>query len=191
MSLGRGWEDGYSRTSTGLTALPTGSRIDPETGVFTWAPGVGFVGTYDLVFVRRGVGGLTRRDVRVILQPKGSHLIGPQVVVDLPRPQQQVSQPFVVTGWAADLTASAGTGIATVHVWAYPVTGGPPIFLGATATDGARPDVAAVHGEGFGESGYGLVAQGLTPGDYDLAVFPWSTETASFAPPRIVRVTVR
>ena len=44
------------------------------------------------------------------------------------------------------------------------------MFLGATAYGGARPDVAAVHGDQFKESGFGLVAQGLCPADdYDLA----------------------
>ena len=35
-----------------LGPLPIGSHLDAATGVFTWQPGVGFVGAYDLVFVR-------------------------------------------------------------------------------------------------------------------------------------------
>ena len=35
---------GYLRTSEGLAPLPIGSQLDATTGVFTWAPGVGFVG---------------------------------------------------------------------------------------------------------------------------------------------------
>jgi hypothetical protein len=31
----------------------------------------------------------------------------------------------------------------------------------------------------------------LTPGHYDLAVFPWSVSRADFLPARVVRVTVR
>ena len=65
------------------------------------------------------------------------------------------------------------------------------MFLGATNYGGARPDVAAVHGKQFAESGFGLTVQGLTPGNYDLAVFAWSTERADFVPARTVRVTVR
>ena len=52
--LGDGAGVGHLRTSEGLRALPIGSRIDPASGVFTWAPGVGFVGTYDFVFVHEG-----------------------------------------------------------------------------------------------------------------------------------------
>ena len=183
---------GYLRTSEGLSPLPIGSHLDKTTGVFTWAPGVGFVGAYDLVFVRwNGAAAVARHEVRIILEPKGSHLVGPQVVIDAPRSQQDVGQPFHLGGWAADLSAPSGTGVATLHAWAYPLTGGPPVFLGATGYGGARPDVAAVHGEQFAESGFGLSVQGLTPGNYDLAVFAWSMERAGFVPARTVRVTVR
>jgi hypothetical protein len=105
--------------------------------------------------------------------------------------QQDVGQPFVLAGWAADLTAGSGTGIAAVHAWAYPLAGGPPVFLGATAYGGRRPDVAAVHGDQFEASGFGLPVQGLVPGHYDVAVFAWSIDRADFVPARTVRVTVR
>ena len=190
LHLGDGPQAGHLRTSEGLSTIPVGSRFDPATGVFTWAPGVGFVGAYDLVFVSDGGSASARtRDVRIVLQPKGSHLSGPQLVIDTPRWQQDVGQPFVLAGWAADLDAPLGTGVATVR--AYPLTGGLPVFLGATAYGGARPDVAAVHGAPFEAVGFGLPVQGLLPGHYDLAVFAWSTELADFAPAKIVRITVR
>ena len=192
LQLGPGRYEGYLRTSEGLAPLPIGSRLDPDTGVFTWAPGVGFVGAYDLVFIRHmGDDAVARREVRIILAPKGTGLIGPQVVIDAPRSQQDVGQPFVLAGWAADLRAPEGTGIATLHAWAYPLAGGPPVFLGATAYGGTRPDVAAVHGEQFEDAGFGLVVHGLVPGHYDLAVFAWSTEAADFVPARTVRVAIR
>ena len=144
------------------------------------------------MFVRwAGAHAVARQDVRVILAPKGSGAVGPQVVIDAPRSQQDVAQPFVLGGWAADLNATTGTGIATVHAWAYPLAGGPPVFLGAAAYGGARPDVAAVHGDEFRDSGFGLMVQGLAHGHYDLAVFAWSTEVADFVPAKVVRVTVR
>ena len=183
---------GHLRMGDRLGALPAGSQLDAASGWFTWAPGVGFVGVYDLVFVRWvGDRAVTRRDVRVILHPKGSGATGPQVVIDIPRSSQEVVQPFALGGWAADLTATAGTGIAAVHAWAYPLAGGPPVFLGATSYGGARPDVAAVYGEPFRNSGFGLVVQGLTHGEYDLAVFAWSSEAADFVPAKVVRVTAR
>jgi hypothetical protein len=78
-----------------------------------------------------------------------------------------------------------------LHAWAFPASGGAPIFLGATAYGGARPDVAAVHGPRFKDSGFGLIVQGLPRGDYDLALFGWSTETMSFVAPTTVPVSVR
>ena len=61
------------------------------------------------------------------------------------------------------------------------------MFLGTPALGGVRPDVAAVHGDQFREAGFALTLQGLTPGTYDLAVFPWSNVTGAFAPPNVVR----
>jgi hypothetical protein len=76
-------------------------------------------------------------------------------------------------------------------VWAYPLAGGDPIFVGAASYGGARADVAALHGDRFKPSGYSLTVRGLPPGNYDLAVFAWSTAAGGFAPAKTVRVTVR
>jgi bacillolysin len=182
----------YLRVGEELTALPVGSRLDETTGAFTWSPGLGFVGSYDLVFVRwAGERAVARQDVRIIIAAKSSGHVGAQVVIDAPRMQQEVGQPFHLGGWAADLDAGAGTGVDALHVWAYPQAGGPPIFLGVATYGGARPDVAAVHGDQFRESGYGLTVQSLPPGSYDLAVFAWSNVSGGFVPAKLVRVMVR
>jgi len=175
-----------------LLPLPAGSRLDPATGVFTWSPGVGFIGTYDLLFVRlmRGLP-VARRLVRIQLEPKSSGHVGTQVVIDTPGDGAQEDQGFELAGWAADLDAPAGSGITAVHVWAYPAAGGAPRFVGAATYGFARPDVAALHGERFGESGYALAIEGLGPGTWDLAVFAWSEAAADFLPARVVRVTIR
>jgi len=151
------------------------------------------------VFVRsRGGVAVARQDVRVVINPKGSNRLGPQVTIDLPVPQAEVAQPFSVAGWAIDGTAAAGTGIDTLHVWAYPVIAcggvpchGTPVFLGAAAIGGRRPDVAAMFGERFRDSGFGLTVAALPPGIYDLAVFAWSNAVTGFLPARVVRVTIR
>jgi hypothetical protein len=81
-----------------------------------------------------------------------------------------------------------------VHVWAYPVhaTGrhDDPIWIGAATYGGARPDVAAVYGDRYLTTGYGLTVRGLAPGIYDLAVFAYSTVRGGFGPAKTVRVTV-
>ncbi len=115
---------GYLRVGEALAPLPVGSQLDADTGVFTWQPGVGFVGSYDLVFARRdGLGALARQDVRVVLHAKGSGFVGPQVVIDTPTSQADVGQPFVLAGWAADLNAAEGTGIATLACVGLPAVG--------------------------------------------------------------------
>ena len=183
---------GYLRAGADLLPLPIGSSLDAATGELTWQPGVGFVGTYDFVFVRSTDGhAVSRQDVRIVLHPKASGRVGSQIVIDTPARQQDVGQPFVLAGWAIDLDDAVGTGIDTLHVWAYPLAGGDPMFIGAATYGGARPDVAALHGNRFKPSGYSLLVQGLTPGNYDLAVFGWSTAAGGFAPAKTVRVTVR
>jgi hypothetical protein len=192
--LGAGSQDmyrGFLRVGSALEPLPIGSTFDPEMKVFTWAPGVGFVGAYDLVFVRTtSTGPDARREVRIILAPSGSGHVGTQVNIDTPRASAAVDQPFTLAGWAADLDAVAGTGIDTLHAWAYPVSGGPPAFVGAATPCCERPDVAAIHGDQFRSSGFALAVDGLSPGTYDLAIFPWSTVTGGFAAAKTVRIKV-
>ena len=185
---------GYMRSGSTLAALPIGSALNANTGVFTWQPGVGFVGSYDLTFVRWAGGrAVSRQDVRVVLNPAGSNRVGPQVVIDLPaRHDRDVdAQSFVVAGWAADLDSSVDGGVDTVHVWAYPRAGGDPIFIGPAAFGGSRPDVAAVYGERFGKSGYGIEVKGLPRGEYDIAVFAYSTVADGFVPAKTVTIRMR
>jgi hypothetical protein len=179
---------GYLVTAAGLRPLPIGSTLDASTGDFVWQPGVGFVGSYDLAFVGTRGGRATRQDVRVVLHSKGSNRVGPQVVVDIaPRP----GAGQIVAGWAADLDAHDGTGIDTIHVWAYPRAGGDPMFVGEASIGGARPDVAAVYGDRFLNSGYGLRVKGLDAGTYDLAVFAWSTAKRGWLPAKVVAIEIK
>ena len=113
------------------------------------------------------------------------------MTIDTPAPNAIVARAFLVGGWALDLDETVGTGVDTLHVWAYPTAGGDPIFLGATAYGGARPDVAAVFGDQFKNSGYGIIVESLPAGTYDLAVFAWGTATRGFAPAKTIRISVR
>lgn len=54
-----------------LRPLPVGSTLDARTGVFSWLPGPGFIGAYDLVFVKRDAYGSERAiKVQVAIRPK-------------------------------------------------------------------------------------------------------------------------
>jgi hypothetical protein len=185
-----GATEGFLVAGDARLPLPIGSHLDPATGVFKWQPGVGFVGAYDLAFLQHAGGRTTRQDVRIVLNPKGSNRVGPQIVID--------RHDGILAGWAADLDSGVDTGIDTLHVWAYPVNdagragqAADPVFIGQASYGGDRPDVAAVYGEQFRKSGYGLRVEGLAPGTYDLAVFAWSTAKHGWLPAKVVRVTVR
>lgn len=48
--------EGYIVKAGRLEALPAGSFLDRHTGEFFWQPGVGYVGTYEFVFIRNANG---------------------------------------------------------------------------------------------------------------------------------------
>jgi hypothetical protein len=183
---------GYLKVGAALRPLPVGASLDAATGAFSWAPGVGFVGRYDLVFVRTANGAAVgRRDVRVTLAPKGSGRVGAQVVIESPAVASvRAGSAVTLRGWAADLAATSGTGIDAIHVWAYPRTGA-PVFLGAARYGRARRDVAAVHGAAFQASGFVLALPALAPGRYTLAVFPLRSATRTFGRATTATLTVR
>jgi glucose/arabinose dehydrogenase len=117
---------------------------------------------------------------------------GARLAVDLPANGSTVSRPFHLAGWAVDTSSAAGTGIDTIHVWAYPTNGGAPIFAGVPALGGSRPDVGAFFGSGrFTPSGYNLAVSSLGPGTYDLVIFAHSSVSGTFAAAQVVRVTVQ
>jgi hypothetical protein len=62
--------DGYLLVNGEMRALPAGSRLDGAGGRFYWLPGVGFVGSYDLVFVKRTGDERTQIRVRVTIEPR-------------------------------------------------------------------------------------------------------------------------
>ena len=100
---------------------------------------------------------------------------------DEPSPASIVQAPFAVGGWALDRAAPSGTGIDGVAVWAVPLAG-PSVFLGNAGLGGSRPDVAAVYGAQFVNSGFNLtVTTPLMPGPYILAVFGHSIASGTYA----------
>jgi hypothetical protein len=114
----------------------------------------------------------------------------PKMYLDVPGPNATVQTSFAVAGWAVDLGAQSGTGVATVHVWATPVGGGSPVFLGAANMGVTRPDIANYYGNsGYAGAGFGLSAS-LPVGTYDITAYAFSTVANAFNNQSSARVTV-
>jgi hypothetical protein len=164
-------------------ALPVGSTFDGAANAFYWQPAAGFLGSYDLWFVP-AANGLPIR-VRVVVGPPL------RMAVDTPVSGASVPARFVVAGWALDLAAADGSGIDTVHVWAYPTKGQAPVFLGVAVYGDLRPDVGAVYGEQMGRSSYSLLVEGLAPGSYDLVIYAHRAATGRFDGAQVIHLTVQ
>jgi hypothetical protein len=120
--------------------------------------------------------------------PGGSR---PLMAVDAPTDNAVGSTTgFAISGWAADMGATSGTGVDAVAVWAYS-NGAAPIMAGVANLGGARPDVAAAFGNpNLMSSGFGLIAR-LPVGGYTLAVYAHSTVNNSWNTPTLVHVVVQ
>jgi hypothetical protein len=122
--------------------------------------------------------------------PPPAAVSNPRIYLDVPGPNATVQTSFAVAGWAVDLGAPSGTGIATVHVWARPVGGGSPIFLGAANMGVTRPDVATFYGNaGYAGAGFGLSAS-LPVGTYVITAYAFSAVAQAFNATASTQVTV-
>ena len=124
-----------------------------------------------------------------VLRLTATPVVAPLMHIDAPRAGVMLRQPFVMSGWAIDAGSTSSSGISTVHVWAYPLAGGSPLFVGANHGL-PRPDVAAIFGPQFGTPGFGVRVKGLTPGPYRLVAFGLVTATGRFDVVRFVDVQV-
>ena len=144
-------------------------------------------GTYTIVAYARSTvsGAFTQVDASsVTVAPQ------PFMSLDTPSDGATVSVPFAVGGWALDLAATGGTtGVDAVHVWAFPTSGAAPIFVGADYGR-ARPDVGAVFGPSFTNSGFHLQVTNMPPGTYYFVAYAHDTVTGSFSIQRGATVTV-
>ncbi len=114
----------------------------------------------------------------------------PVIRIEAPGTGAAVRQPFVLSGWALDATAT-NNGIATLHVWAFPATGAAPQFLGVANYGSSRPDVAAIYGPQFGPTGYHLDVKGLAPGSWLIAVYGWVYASQGFSVVATVPVIIQ
>jgi hypothetical protein len=118
---------------------------------------------------------------------------GPIMTIDQPGAGAVLQQPFIMSGWALDGAAPSGTGVDTVHVWAYPNpgSGAAPVFVGVAQYGVSRPDVGAAYGSRFSNSGFNISVRGLAPNVYMVVAFARSTATGTFNQYKSVTVTVQ
>jgi hypothetical protein len=159
--------EGYAVSGSSLEPLPSGSTFDARDGTFGWQLGPGFIGVYDLVFVRNTIDGTRERiPVRVVVEPNDPAAATP-LVVETPNERAIVDYPFVVSG--RTLTGDSRQ-VRDVFVYAYPADGSAPIFVGQAAVGAERPDADEPFGGQFAKSGYSITVKTLAPGTYDLLV---------------------
>ena len=96
---------------------------------------------------------------------------------------------IALSGWALDGRSLTGSGIDAVHVWAFPTSGGTPVFVGV-ATPAIRTDVAQVFGTRFSAAGFTGTFTAPPPGTYDVAVYARSAFTGQFDQARVARIIV-
>ena len=201
LPAGVAYVDFHAYPDTGGPAIPLGSRsnfnqrldIAAYLGPAFLSSGYVFEcamlppGGYTLaVFAfRRGSTTYTPYTTHIIVDPAA-----PIVSVDAPKPGAIVPRQFSVGGWAIEQSRCFTPGVDLIHVWAYPVGGGSPVFVGSQDTFGFRPDVSAAFGPQYGSSAFGVAAS-LPAGTYDLAVFARSTTTKTFSTAKVVRITVQ
>jgi hypothetical protein len=149
-------------------------------------------GAYDVVvYAHSSVTGTFNNSQRVQMTVLAGPTTDPAMAIDAPASGATRTQPFTIAGWAIDRGAPSGAGVDAIHVWAWPSGGGPPLFVGAATYGAARPDVGALFGSRFTNSGYGLTASGLPPGTYDIVVYAHSTVTGEFNNSQRVAMTVQ
>ena len=79
---------GYLVVNGRLRELPNGSSFDPARGAFYWQPGLGYVGNYELLFVRTSADGARERiPVNVTIQDRPAL----SLTSSLPRPWSSVT----------------------------------------------------------------------------------------------------
>jgi hypothetical protein len=98
-------------------------------------------------------------------------------------------QSCTVSGRAVDFAAPAGTGVDTVHVWAFPETGS-PIFLGAATYGLPCANAANYLGERARASGFSRTVTSLAAGKCRIVAFAHSAVSGLFDQSRVNAMTI-
>ena len=116
---------------------------------------------------------------------------GAQLDLQTPPPGDS-NQSVTVSGTAVDLSAPTGTGIDTIHVWAYPNPGSgtAPRFLGVAEYGLERPELELAYGARFRNAGFSLETR-LDPGPWLVVAYGHSTVSQTFSVYKTVAINVR
>ncbi len=110
--------------------------------------------------------------------------------IESPANGATVAMPITVSGWAINRGVSSGTGVDAVHIYLTPA-GGVATFLGAATYGTARPDIGAIYGSQFTNSGYTFTGgSGFANGSYTLTAFAHNALTGTFDTARSVTITI-
>jgi hypothetical protein len=107
-----------------------------------------------------------------------------------PLPAGPTGSAFTISGFAIDFGASTGTGVDAVQVLATPQGGGAAILIGSTSSFAPRPDVVALVGDRFTQTGFSFRANGLRAGTYTISLQVHSTVTGAWTTAQTISVTV-
>jgi hypothetical protein len=112
----------------------------------------------------------------------------PEPAMGIERPQElEIQLPFVISGWAIDRAAIAGSGIDLVQVLDGGCEGA---VIGAAEYGLERPDIAERDGEQFRYSGWKFEVARLHPGERILAVRTQSHGAESYNQCEALPITV-
>jgi len=147
-------------------------------------------GKYTLAVFAHRLGGTSfdvMKTVAIEIDEPPHQFMGVDALIDQP-----AGQSFTVSGWAVDLAAPSGTGVDTVHVWAFPPTGA-PIFLGAATYGIVCANAENYLGARARNSGFSLAVSTLPAGQYRIVAFAHSTVSGQFDQSRanVMTITAR
>jgi hypothetical protein len=177
----------------GLTLITSGIALGA--GQYIWNTSQVPSGTYYIYAVAsdglNSVGHYSSGPVKVSSSMGANGPSNPILAVDTPAPSATVTSAFEVGGWAVDQGAASGTGVDAVSFYIFPNDGAaPPVFIGVGKYGAARPDVGAILGSRFTNSGFHFTITGMGPGNFVLGAYAHSTVTNSYTIVKLVHITV-